>query len=188
MALPESGYRSRATLRSRILLAGAAFWAASLAAPAATQTVNVGPSSSFTPSVVTVAPGDTVTWNWLAPGHSTTSDATTGPEVWNSGILSTGSFSHTFATLGTYRYYCVIHGAPGGIGMSGQVIVAPPPTATPTPTPAVPTPTATAAPPTATPSPIPPAAIPDLGVGGRAALGLGLAAAALILLAFSRRR
>jgi plastocyanin len=175
-------------LRSRILLAGAALWAASLAARAATQTVNIGPSTSFTPSVVTVGPGDTVTWNWLAPGHSTTSDATTGPEVWDSGVLSSGSFSHTFTTLGTYRYYCVIHGAPGGIGMSGQVIVAPPPTVTPTPTPTVPTPTATGAPPTATPSPIAPAAIPDLRLAGRVALGLCLAAAAVLLIVLARRR
>jgi plastocyanin len=159
-------------LRTRTLLAALALSGLCAAAFAANQTVNIGPATSFSPSVVTVAPGDTVTWNWLAGGHSTTSDATTGPEVWNSGVLLSGTFAHTFTTLGTYRYYCVVHGAPGGIGMSGQVIVAPPPTATPTATPAIPT---------ATPTPVPPAAIPDLGPSGRIAFVVLIAAAAVVL-------
>ncbi len=72
-------------------------------------TVNVTVSNfAFTPSSVTIAPGDTVQWNFTSL-HSSTSDATTGPEVWNSGLLSTGSFSHTFATVGTWTYHCSLH-------------------------------------------------------------------------------
>ena len=165
-------------MRARSLLTAVLFGACA-AAQAANQNVNIGPSTTFTPGVVTVAPGDTVTWTWLASGHSTTSDATTGPEVWNSGVLASGAtFVHTFTTAGTYPYYCVIHGAPGGIGMSGQVIVAPPPTVTPSPTPALPT---------ATPTPISSAAIPDLGSPGRVGLAIALAAAAVLILVLSRR-
>ena len=163
----------------RTILAAAALSGLCGAVYAANQTVNVGPSTAFNPAVVTITSGDTVTWNWLASGHSTTSDATTGPEVWNSGVLASGAtFAHTFSTVGTFQYYCVIHGAPGGIGMSGQVIVAAPPTATPTiaPTPAV------------TPTPVRPAAIPDLGRAGRAVLALALAAAAILVLLFTRSR
>ena len=33
------------------------------------------------------------------------------------------TYSHTFTTAGSFRYYCRIHGAPGGVGMSGIVVV-----------------------------------------------------------------
>jgi len=103
---------------------------------------------------VTVVPGEKVIWHFNST-HTTTSDATTGPEVWDSGILSSGNFEHTFTTPGTYPYYCVLHGGPGGVGMSGVVNVlsstpTPTRTRTPTPTPTR-TPTLTPAGPTPTP-------------------------------------
>lgn len=126
------------------------------------QTVAVGPGFVFSPAIVTVAPGETVTWDFQGL-HTSTSDAMTGPEVWNSGVLSSGTFSHTFGTPGTYPYYCAIHSFPGGTMMNGVVQVkgagataTPTAAATPTPTPTV---TGTAVPPsptpTATSSPVP---------------------------------
>lgn len=149
-----------------LLFGGASFLAAD-------QTVTVGPGISFTPSTVTVAPGEKVTWAWAAGGHSSTSDATTGPEVWDSGILAISStFSHTFTTPGTYPYYCKVHGAPGGVGMSGVVqVVAPVATPTPTPAPAG-----------------PPGPIPALGLAGRLALIVGLAAVGILSLSFALKR
>lgn len=143
----------------------------------ADQTVDVGPGLSFSPSTVTIAPGETVTWTWLGSPHSTTSDSTSGAETWDSGVLTTGAtFSHTFASPGSYPYYCTVHGAPGGVGMSGTVIVA-----APTPTPTVP--------PTATPTPGGPLpAIPDLGISGRIGLAMALAGVALLLLLSIRSR
>jgi plastocyanin len=102
-------------------------------ATAATQTVNVGPGIAFSPPTTTVTIGDTVTWNFVASFHSTTSDATTGPETWDSGVvLSAGTmFSHTFTNSGTYPYYCKVHSSAGGTAMNGVVIVnAAAPTAT----------------------------------------------------------
>ncbi len=32
-------------------------------------------------------------------------------------------YQFTFNTPGTYQYFCEIHGAPGGVGMSGTVVV-----------------------------------------------------------------
>ncbi len=78
----------------------------------------------FVPSELAIAMGTTVTWtNEDDVQHSTTSD--TG--IWDSGLLGNGqTYSHTFADPGVYPYYCTLHGAPGGEGMSGTVIVIPP--------------------------------------------------------------
>jgi plastocyanin len=162
-------------LRTRVLLAAAL--CAVAVRGRADQTVDVGPGLSFSPSTVTIAPGETVTWTWLGSPHSTTSDSTSGAETWDSGVLTTGAtFSHTFASPGSYPYYCTVHGAPGGVGMSGTVIVA-----APTPTPTVP--------PTATPTPGGPLpAIPDLGISGRIGLAMALAGVALLLLLSIRSR
>ena len=75
---------------------------------------------------MTVAPGDTVRWNFLAT-HTTTSDLQTGPEVWDSGVMSSGFFTHTFNTPGNYPYYCFLHSLAGGTFMNGvvQVVAAP---------------------------------------------------------------
>ncbi|MGH9368721.1 MAG: cupredoxin domain-containing protein, partial [Thermoanaerobaculia bacterium] len=81
-------------MRARLLIVVCLLAAATAAAD---QTVTVGPGMVFTQSEVTVAPGDTVTWVWapLSLPHSTTSDSQVGPEVWNSGIATAGSFLHT---------------------------------------------------------------------------------------------
>jgi plastocyanin len=120
------------------------------------QTVQVGPGMTFSPANVTVAPGETVTWNFNEL-HTSTSDSQIGPETWDSGQLSSGTFSHTFNTPGTYAYHCFIHSSPGGTLMNGVVEVSgggatPTPTATP---PTQPTPTATFTPPGATPTATP---------------------------------
>jgi plastocyanin len=179
------------------------------------QTVQVGPGMTFSPANVTVAPGEMVTWNFNEL-HTSTSDSQIGPETWDSGQLSSGTFSHTFNTPGTYPYHCFIHSSPGGTLMNGVVEVSgvgatPTPTATP---PTQPTPTATFTPPGATPTatptlagvatptatPPPPgpsatpvsgvghAGIPDLDAGGRALLALALAAAGVAALLLTQRR
>ncbi len=98
----------------------------SMIAPIASadQTVNVGPGFSFSPADVTIFPGETITWFFAGFPHSSTSDSATGPEVWNSGIVATGStFAHQFNTIGTYPYYCIVHSSPGGTMMNGVVRV-----------------------------------------------------------------
>jgi plastocyanin len=97
---------------------------------AADVTVQVVNPMSFDPAAVTINTGDTVTW-FFQPGgtHTTTSDATSGPEVWNSGFIPGGStFSHTFNTPGVHEYYCQFHSSAGGTSMNGVVIVNPPET------------------------------------------------------------
>ena len=89
------------------------FWP--LCGLAATTNVNIV-DFAFQPADVTINVGDTVTWtNMGTLMHTSTSGTTTGgtphPDgLWDSGPLSPGdSFSHTFATAGTFPYYCTPH-------------------------------------------------------------------------------
>jgi plastocyanin len=171
-------------LRSALLPRAACLFLAAGAA-LADQSIQIGPGISFSPANITLVPGETVTWNWAAGPHSSTSDLTTGPEVWDSGIQFAGhSFSHTFTTPGTYLFYCKVHSFPGGTAMNGSVVVA---ALTPTPTPP-PTVTPTVAP-TAVPTPAAgPAPIPTLRPGSSAILvGLLAGTGILVLLGLRRR-
>ncbi len=82
----------------------------------------------------TIQVGDTVEWVWapnnIAP-HSTTAAAGQA-ESWNSTLHTAPfSFDHTFTNVGTFNYYCLLHGfdAGGGnvSGMSGHITVVPEP-------------------------------------------------------------
>src|SRR5205814_627235 len=103
-----------------------------------TVTVTVGNGGFFfTPSSVTIRPGDTVKWTWSSTGHSSTSGTPGHPSgLWDSGVLAQGAmFTHTFNTVGSFPYYCTPHGA--CCNMVGTVTVS---NATPTPTPPPPPP------------------------------------------------
>ena len=69
-------------------------------------TANVAISSfAFTPPASTINAGDQVTWTWNGTSHSTTSDTS----LWNSGVRSSGTFSQTFNSPGTFPYHCSLH-------------------------------------------------------------------------------
>jgi plastocyanin len=92
-----------------------------------TVMVTVGPNNtlSFSPQTVMIHPGDTVTWTWASSGipHSVTSGTPGSPDgTFDSGVHTAPfSFSHTFATAGTFAYFCTVHLAL----MTGTVVVAP---------------------------------------------------------------
>jgi plastocyanin len=96
--------------------------------PPADATIQVlgPPNNVFSPADVTIQAGQTVEWVWSAEalGHNVSPDDT---EPTSSGPVANGpkTYSHTFDTPGTYDYFCVAHGAPGGVGMSGTVTVEP---------------------------------------------------------------
>jgi plastocyanin len=81
---------------------------------------------AFNPGTITVRVGQQVVWvnNDSAP-HTTTSGSCSGGTCtpapgWDSGTLNPGqSFAFTFATAGTFTYFCRIHGA----SMQGTVVV-----------------------------------------------------------------
>ncbi|MCH7613309.1 MAG: T9SS type A sorting domain-containing protein [Candidatus Marinimicrobia bacterium] len=86
-------------------------------------TVLVGPGGQFVfePVNLTISTRDTVIWEWQSDNHTTTSDITSGDEVWDSGIQNNGTtFSKVFVTLGSYAYHCTPHQA---FGMTGTIIV-----------------------------------------------------------------
>jgi len=108
--------------------------------PASAATFNVWVGAShpligyfFSPSSVTIHPGDQVMWTWASSGHSTTSGRPGMPtDIWDSGVRSQGAtFTHTFNSVGTFPYYCKVT----PYNEVGQVIVT---IATPTPTPTPP--------------------------------------------------
>jgi plastocyanin len=79
--------------------------------------------SAFSPALDTVAAGSTVTWtNNDAVTHTVTS-APGSADTYSSGNLGgAATFQHTFATAGTYVYYCTIHGTPTA-GMKATIVV-----------------------------------------------------------------
>ena len=84
---------------------------------------------TFEPAEITVAVGDTVTWEVtesIGATHSVTSGAPGGPDIGaefdsgDEGLINVGeTFEHTFENAGTFPYYCTVHGA----SMSGEVVV-----------------------------------------------------------------
>lgn len=114
----------------------------SASAFAVNHAVTVGPASdpfSFSPSTLSIAAGDTVTWTYAggtAP-HNVRSDPTAVTQfrcangcdnAGGNGAPSASGWTATvtFPTPGTVPFYCEIHGGPGGAGMSGTITVTTP--------------------------------------------------------------
>lgn len=120
--------RTPARTRTRALLTLLAATLLLLAAPAppqaraASRAVTMA-GYAFTPSSLTIAAGDTVTWT----NHDTAPHdvkTTSGPVAIHSAMLSKGgTWSYTFTTPGTYSYVCTVHA-----GMTATIVVTAPPT------------------------------------------------------------
>jgi trimeric autotransporter adhesin len=119
---------SSARLAAGVITIAAALAVCPTVASGATVMVTVAPGGdlSFSPSSVTIHPGDTVQWNWDDNEHSSTSGMPGAPNgLWDSGILNHGAtFSHTFNSAGSFPYYCTPHGL--CCGMVGTVTVSNP--------------------------------------------------------------
>jgi plastocyanin len=76
---------------------------------------------SFMPKEIHVAPGATVLWTNSSPlQHTVTAD----DGSFDSGLVDPGAtFSQVFDAPGEYMYFCQPHGAAGGVGMSGKIVV-----------------------------------------------------------------
>jgi plastocyanin len=76
---------------------------------------------TYGPVDITVAAGSSITWfNAGEFDHSATAD----DGSWDTAVFSPGGQATIdFDTPGTYLYYCILHGTPGGNGMSGTVTV-----------------------------------------------------------------
>jgi LPXTG-motif cell wall-anchored protein len=140
------GVKASAGVGALVVVLSSFVFAAAAAPANAATTHNVSLAGvSFSPKTLTIAPGDTVIWtNNSGLPHTVTADNGS----FDSGSLAPGqAFTHTFATAATVAYHCSFHGAAGGIGMAGTVVVR---SATP----------ATTAPPVTSPQNAPPTTAP----------------------------
>jgi plastocyanin len=81
----------------------------------------------FEPANLTVAAGTTVNWLWPegSAEHNIVPDDGNQPPTSGAPQGYPKFLSFQFATPGVYRYHCAVHGAAGGVGMSGTVTVVP---------------------------------------------------------------
>ena len=82
-------------------------WIGGQPAPAPAATANVSIEDfDFNPPSSTVNVNDTVKWTWSGSApHTSTSN--TG--LWNSPQQTSGTFSHTFTSAGSFPYHCTVH-------------------------------------------------------------------------------
>src|SRR3954451_14997446 len=103
----------------RPLVLAAATTIAAIAVPAAAAhaaDVTIA-NKSFGPSGATIAPGESVTWNWGDGTHNV--HVTQGPAQFDSGFKSAGgTFTKQLTAPGVYSYMCDAHPS-----MQGKVIV-----------------------------------------------------------------
>ncbi|AZH26554.1 halocyanin domain-containing protein [Haloplanus aerogenes] len=90
-----------------------------------TVTVRVGAAGNggyyaFEPPAVRVSRGTTVEWTWTGEGGAHDVVARDGSFESDLTASADATFSHTFATTGTYPYYCTPHRS---LGMKGIVVV-----------------------------------------------------------------
>ncbi|SDE60430.1 Plastocyanin [Rhodococcus tukisamuensis] len=69
----------------------------------------------FNPSILRIRAGDTVTWVFADQGteHGVVSNAN-AQEYFESGVQSSGVYSHKFIRVGMSRYFCSEHASMGG--------------------------------------------------------------------------
>jgi plastocyanin len=99
-----------------LLTAAASCWGANYTVTAGGQAGLV-----FTPATLTINVGDTVTFVNGGGFHNVVADDSS----FTSGPASSAQWSLpvTFTKGGMMRYYCAIHGGPGGSGMAGSITV-----------------------------------------------------------------
>jgi plastocyanin len=93
-------------------------------APNTVHVVSAG-GNRFQPASITVSPGDTVNWFWLAGGigHNIVADDGNLPATSGAPAGYPKFLSFRFMTPGVFHYHCAVHGGAGGVGMSGAVTV-----------------------------------------------------------------
>jgi plastocyanin len=134
MKCPIPGWAAMALTRAPFLLVLALFIADSAHTTQQTAAQDAGAVSLhdnfFDPTTIDVTAGTTVVWDNAGLGqHTVVSD----DGLFDSGQdksqwLNPGqTFSFTLTQAGTYPYHCALHGAAGGIGMSGTIVVENPP-------------------------------------------------------------
>ncbi len=81
-----------------------------------TETINIDWSFNSVPGAAgntnssrTIEVGDTVIWNWYANGTHNVNSLDSANEDFQSSLMSTGTFSHVFQSVGVNPYQCDPH-------------------------------------------------------------------------------
>ncbi|MFL5494072.1 MAG: plastocyanin/azurin family copper-binding protein [Gemmatimonadales bacterium] len=81
----------------------------------------------FEPANVTIPVGTKVTWTWVGGFHDVSSAGSVGFPGSGAPVSAPHSYSQTFGTPGTYKYFCSVHGSAASdgtvSGMSGTIVV-----------------------------------------------------------------
>ncbi|HTA28703.1 MAG TPA: T9SS type A sorting domain-containing protein [Bacteroidia bacterium] len=93
--------------KSALLMAGLSF----ISLANATKHVVTVQNFMFSPSSFTATVGDTIEWDWINGGHTTTSTGVpVGAATWSNPMNNTSTtFQYVITTPGTYNYWCAIH-------------------------------------------------------------------------------
>lgn len=113
-------------IRHAAALLGAVLWSVlAVAGPALAESVSIG-DNFYSPATVTINAGDSVTWtnNGQAPHSVTSTDglfdsSPNCPGNVDDCIQPGGNYTHTFNSVGSFDYYCRVH----GFSMAGTVVV-----------------------------------------------------------------
>ena len=96
---------------------------------ATTHIVEMTGDYEFVPSSLTIKRGDSVEWVLIKGNHEVASGTVIETEdgregvpdgLWDSGKMTSGSFTYTFNSTGTFPYYCDSH---VDVGMIGTITV-----------------------------------------------------------------
>ena len=152
--MSSTRFRTGAAALAAALVVALLAFIPSFSAPAsaASPAVGVGtPTNRYTPNVVTIPAGGTVTFNWVAGTHTVVLPSGATPDLTINSANPTGTTT-ALETPGTYYFYCSIHAdasdateahVQANDAMVGKIIVlaadATPPPATTSPTQASPT-------------------------------------------------
>jgi plastocyanin len=99
-----------------------------------TNVVQATAGLAFTPAVISIHPGDSVTWQFASVGHNVTFDAVTGVPASILGTNANVNITRTFANAGTYTYHCTIHPSmTGTVTVTASDVSSPPPAPPPPP-------------------------------------------------------
>lgn len=93
--------------KTALLIAGVSF----ISLTYATKHVVTVQNFMFSPANFTATVGDTVEWDWVNGGHTTTSTGVpVGAATWTHPMNSTSTtFQYIITNAGTYNYWCAIH-------------------------------------------------------------------------------